>query len=87
MRFYARRGRTMDMVSAIIQAKQDAGRICSAYPAQEIASLILTIYMTEVRRWINGNEHPDMETGVAHLRKLLSIALCGVKPAEGEAEA
>ena len=84
-RFYARRGRIVDLLSTIIKNKQAAKKICTDYPPEEIASLFMTIYLTEVRRWLN-DEHPQVETGIAHLRKLMALALCGVKPAAGEAD-
>ncbi|WP_081768789.1 TetR/AcrR family transcriptional regulator [Herbaspirillum sp. RV1423] len=85
-RFYARRGRIVDLLSAIIKNKQDAGKICTEYGPDEIASLFMTIYLTEVRRWLS-DEHPQVDAGISHLRKLMLIALCGVKPAPGEADA
>ena len=84
-RFYARRGRIVHLLSAIIKNKQAAKKICTDYSPEEIASLFMTIYLTEVRRWLN-DEHPQVETGIAHLRKLMALALCGVKPAAGEAD-
>jgi len=84
-RFYARRGRIVDLLSTIIKNKQTAKKICTDYSPEEIASLFMTIYLTEVRRWLN-DEHPQVETGIAHLRKLMALALCGVKPAAGEAD-
>ncbi|WP_394780104.1 TetR/AcrR family transcriptional regulator [Undibacterium sp.] len=83
-RFYARRVHLADMLSAIIQAKQTSGRVSSEHSAQEVASLILIIYMMEVRRWVNEDEVPDLETGLARLRKLVSLALSGIQPADGE---
>jgi len=84
-RFYARRGRIVDLLSAIIKNKQAEKKICADYSPEEIASLFMTIYLTEVRRWLS-DEHPQVETGIAHLRKLMALALCGVKPAAGEAD-
>jgi AcrR family transcriptional regulator len=83
-RFYARRSKIMDMLSAIIAAKQSTGKIASAHGAEEIASLFMTIYLTEVRRWLN-TEQPEVEAGIARLRTLMSLALTGVQPAAGEA--
>ena len=83
-RFYARRSNIMDMLSAIIGAKQGAGKIASEHGAEDIASLFMTIYLTEVRRWLNTDQ-PEVEPGIARLRKLMSLALTGVQPAEGEA--
>ena len=84
-RFYARRGRIVELLSDIIKTKQQAGKICTDHSAEDIGSLFMTIYMTEVRRWLS-NEQPEVEAGIAHLRKLMSLALCGVKPAAGEAD-
>lgn len=83
-RFYARRGRIVDLLATIIRAKQQAGRIGDDYSAEEIASLFMTIYLTEVRRWLN-DEDPAVDSGIAHLRKLMALALRGVQPEPGEA--
>ncbi|MGI4719161.1 MAG: TetR/AcrR family transcriptional regulator [Janthinobacterium lividum] len=83
-RFYARRGSISELLTGLIAAKQRGGRIASDYAAEDIASLFMTIYLTEVRRWLNQDD-PQVEQGMARLRKLMSLALRGVQPADGEA--
>ena len=84
-RFYARRSNISAMLTDLARRKQEAGKIANTAAPELIAGLIMTIYLTEVRRWLN-DEHPQVETGIAHLRKLMALALCGVKPAAGEAD-
>lgn len=83
-RFYGRRGRIVELLETIIRAKQDAGRIGREHAAADIASLCMTIYLTEVRRWLNDDD-PQPDAGLERLRKLLALALSGVRPADGEA--
>ena len=85
-RFYGRRARIGELLESIIAAKQRAGRIGGAHAVADIASLCMTIYLTEVRRWLNDDD-PQVDAGVARLRKLLALALSGVQPADGEANA
>jgi AcrR family transcriptional regulator len=76
-RFYSRRSRVASMLCDLVAVKQRAGEISSADPADLIASLLMTIYLTEVRRWLTA-EVPNVRTGLAHLRKMLGLALRGV---------
>ncbi|HEX7933801.1 MAG TPA: helix-turn-helix domain-containing protein [Paraburkholderia sp.] len=78
LRFYARRSHVMSMLSELISARQRAGEISTEHPADLIASLLMTIYLTEVRRWLAATENPDVRTGLAHLRKMLSLAMSGI---------
>ncbi|MEC5403955.1 helix-turn-helix domain-containing protein [Paraburkholderia sp. MPAMCS5] len=78
LRFYARRSHVMSMLSELISARQRAGEISTEHPANLIASLLMTIYLTEVRRWLAATENPDVRTGLAHLRKMLSLAMSGI---------
>lgn len=48
-------------------------------PAQLIASLFMTIYLTEIRRWLNQSK-PRVKPGVATLRELLWLSIRGIQP-------
>jgi len=85
-RFYARRSTISELLTGLIAAKQRAGCIGSDHAAEDIASLFMTIYLTEVRRWLNQDD-PQVDQGMARLRKLMALALRGVQPADGEAGA
>jgi AcrR family transcriptional regulator len=86
VRFYSRRARVLNMLSELVAAKQRMGEISSADPADLIASLLMTIYLTEVRRWLTA-EVPNVRTGLARLRKMLGLALRGVYGNVGAAPA
>jgi len=84
-RFYARRSQIVELLLSIIVSKQKAGKIGAVHSADDIAALFMTIYLTEVRRWLN-DDNPQADLGIARLRKLMALALCGVAPAPGEAD-
>ena len=77
IRFYSRRSRTLKMLSELVHAKQLSGEISADDSADLIASLLMTIYLSEVRRWLSA-ESLNVRAGIASLRKILSLALRGV---------
>ena len=77
IRFYSRRSRTLKILSELVRAKQRSGEISANEPADLIASLLMTIYLTEVRRWLS-TESPNTRKGMASLRKILGLAMRGV---------
>jgi AcrR family transcriptional regulator len=77
-RFYARRPKISSMLAGIIKDGQDAGHIADDIPCELISSLFMTIYLTEVRRWLYQDE-PLVEIGIARLRELLALAIRGVQ--------
>lgn len=85
-RFYARRSAINELLTSLIAAKQAQGAIASRHAAEDIASLFMTIYLTEVRRWLSQDQ-PEVAQGMARLRTLMALALQGVDPADGEAGA
>ena len=78
-RFYARRTRTLDVLTQMIADKQALGEIVPDEKPEAIASLMMTIYMTEVRRWL-ASPKPQVESGIARLRDVLRLAMRGVYP-------
>jgi AcrR family transcriptional regulator len=85
-RFYSRRSHVLSMLSELVTTKQRAGEISSADSADLIASLLMSIYLTEVRRWLMADT-PNVRTGVLRLRKMLALALRGVYGDAGAAPA
>ena len=77
VRFYSRRSQTLKILSELVRAKQRSGEISADEPADLIASLLMTIYLTEVRRWLS-TESPNTRKGMASLRKILGLAMRGV---------
>jgi AcrR family transcriptional regulator len=81
VRFYARRRRMVTALQKIVMGCQLSGQATKAASARLIASLFLTIYLTEVRRWLN-QETPDVNEGLARFRELVDLAIRGVRPDE-----
>jgi AcrR family transcriptional regulator len=84
--FYARRAGTYAMLADMVRRKQEAGEIASKAEPQLIAALFVTIYLTEVRRWLN-QPSPQPDEGIATLRSLLGLAIEGMAPCTRELEA
>lgn len=83
-RFYARRPKIEKLLADIIGRQQDAGTIADDVESSLIASLFMTIYLTEVRRWLNQAD-PQVDAGIARLRELLALAIRGIQaPAAGK---
>jgi AcrR family transcriptional regulator len=76
-RFYARRPKIEQMLVDIVSHGQAAGLVAEDESAELIASLFMTIYLTEVRRWLNQSK-PQVEAGIARLGELLALAIRGV---------
>ncbi len=77
-RFYERRSRMMAMLQKIVESRQTSGEVIRDAPVTLIASLFMTIYLTEVRRWVN-QEKPDAQEGLARFRELAALAIRGVQ--------
>ena len=77
-RFYERRPRMMEALLGIVRAAQASGKATQEVPASLIASLFMTIYLTEVRRWLN-QEKPQASEGVARFRELVALAIRGAR--------
>jgi AcrR family transcriptional regulator len=79
-RFYARRPKIAQMLVDLIKTKQDSGEVADDVSPEMIASLFMTIYLTEVRRWLS-QDVPLVESGIGRLRELLALAIRGIQPA------
>jgi AcrR family transcriptional regulator len=77
-RFYERRPRMMAVLQQIVVNGQRSGEVIKDAPSALIASLFMTIYLTEVRRWLN-QEKPNAQEGLARLRELVALAIRGVQ--------
>jgi len=80
-RFYARRPKIEKLLADIIRQQQEAGMIAGDVESSLIASLFMTIYLTEVRRWLN-QASPKVNAGIARLRELLALAIRGINVTE-----
>ena len=83
-RFYARRPRMMSALTQIVAKQQTGGQAIPDISAGLIASLFMTVYLTEVRRWLN-QESPNAADGMARFRELIALAIRGVGTREGVA--
>ncbi len=81
--FYARRTNVATMLAELIRRKQEQKKIACAASPELIAALFMTIYLTEVRRWLSQPD-PKPTPGLKQLRALLSLAIQGLDPAKDE---
>lgn len=85
-RFYARRANIYAMLADVVRRKQARQEICSGADPELIAALFVTIYLTEVRRWLS-QPSPKPASGLASLRSLLRLAIEGLGPTGAERQA
>jgi len=85
-RFYARRANIYAMLADVVRRKQASRDIASRADPELIAALFVTIYLTEVRRWLS-QPAPKPAAGLAYLRSLLRLAIGGLGPTTAELSA
>lgn len=85
-RFYARRANIYAMLADVVRRKQAQRQIGSNADPELIASLFVTIYLAEVRRWLS-QPTPRPNIGLASLRALLRLAIEGLAPMDAERQA
>lgn len=76
-RFYARTPLTLGHIEEMVRAAQVTGEVDSTAPAHDIASLVFSLYLIEVRRWLH-DEPPRLATGIARLEVVLGLFFRGV---------
>jgi AcrR family transcriptional regulator len=76
-RFHARRGIMMAQLRTMVLQAQAAGEAASDLDADRVAALFMSLYLGEVRRWLQQPQ-PDPVAGVRQLRAMLQLALRGV---------
>jgi AcrR family transcriptional regulator len=77
-RFYEGRRLLIENLKRLFEAGQRHGGIVRNVPAEDIASLFMTIYQGEVRQWLRAGR-PRAAEGLKRLRRSFSLALSGVK--------
>ena len=82
-RFYARRSNISAMLTQLALQKQNEGKIAKTASPDLIAALFMTIYLTEVRRWL-AQDNPKPTAGLNRLRSLLALAIQGLGPVGAE---
>jgi AcrR family transcriptional regulator len=78
-RFHSRQPRMLAKIAEIVDAQQRAGAIARREGSEIVAELIWDIYLSENRNWLAQPE-PDVTSGVEHLRRILALAIDGLKP-------
>ena len=76
-RFYARRPVILGHIEAMVRTAQQSGEAMNDVPADQIASLIFSLYLIEVRRWLN-DEPPELAEGIERLSAVLGLFLRGI---------
>ena len=76
--FHARQARIIAKIADIVGEQQRAGAITKRERAELIAELIWDIYLSENRNWL-ANEEPKVAEGIDHARRVLSLAIDGLK--------
>lgn len=78
-RFQTGRMQVLARLAELVGAAQRAGEIASAEDPREIAGTIFSIYAAEIRQWLGGAA-PDLEEGLAALRRHFRLLLTGLGP-------
>lgn len=78
-RFRARRQVVLAQLSTIVLQAQAGGEAAPDLDARQVASLFMTLYVAEVRRWLQ-QPSPRPATGLKHLRELFALVVRGVRP-------
>ena len=76
-RFYARRPVMMGQIEQMVRSAQADGEVVADVAAEEIASLVFSLYLIEARRWLQ-DETPKLAAGLARLERVLRLFMRGV---------
>ncbi len=80
-RFRQGRTKVLARLAETVRAAQRSGEIGSDEDAEEIAYTMFSIYAAEIRHWLDAAE-PELETGLAALRRHFRLLIAGLKPRE-----
>jgi AcrR family transcriptional regulator len=78
-RFLRRRDRMIESLAEMIAIEQRAGRLGTPDEPHALALFIMGTYLAHVRFWL-GETSPDVDDGIARLRRQLDIAMAGLAP-------
>jgi AcrR family transcriptional regulator len=81
-RFQRGRAEVLARLADVVHAAQRAGHIGSGEDPGEIASTVFSIYAAEIRQWL-GRAKPDLEQGLAALRRHFRLLIAGLEPRDG----
>jgi AcrR family transcriptional regulator len=83
-RFLRRRLGMTAKIAALVAAEQRAGRLGTPDDAPTIAMFIMGIYLAHVRVWLSEAD-PELDDGIARLRRQLRLAMTGLAPGRAPA--
>jgi AcrR family transcriptional regulator len=78
-RFLRRRLGMTAKIAALVAAEQRAGGLGTPDDAESIAMFIMGIYLAHVRVWLSEAD-PQLEDGIARLRRKFRLAVIGLAP-------
>jgi AcrR family transcriptional regulator len=79
-RYLEVRGALLDLLLEIVRREQARGNVDRREDANLIATLFLAIHLSQLRLWV-ADRRPIVKRGVDDLRRLLSLAINGVRAA------
>jgi AcrR family transcriptional regulator len=81
-RFQRGRADVLARLAEVVRAAQRTGSIGSGEDPREIAYTVFSIYAAEIRQWL-GSATPDLEQGLAALRRHFHLLIAGLEPRDG----
>jgi len=76
-RFYARTPITLSHIEEMVRTAQNNREVDANAPVHDIATLVFSLYLIEVRRWLR-DEKPRLATGLNRLEAVLGLFFRGV---------
>jgi AcrR family transcriptional regulator len=76
-RFYARSPLSLGHIQEMVRAAQESGEVVADVSTEEVASLIFSLYLIEVRRWLR-DDTPRLSAGMERLEMVLNLFLRGI---------
>ncbi len=77
-RFYSRRPLMLSQIEQTVRAAQTSGEVDPAAPADQVASLLVSLYLIEVRRWL-ADPTPRLGAGIERLGAVLDLFMRGIR--------
>lgn len=78
-RFQRGRAAVLARLAAVVAGAQRTGEIGTREDAREIADTIFSVYAGEIRQWL-GTAKPDLDAGLAALRRHFRLLISGLEP-------
>jgi AcrR family transcriptional regulator len=78
-RFYSRRYKIIDKIAELVDIEQKTGRMGKPDDPNAIALFLMGIYLAHARFWLSDLD-PQVEDGMARLRRVFDLAMNGLRP-------